>query len=275
MKMVLQDLYADLFVRNDCINAMNKILPSLIFLCASLTSCEQSPSVNDLPGQSFHGRAFTLFDPETSINRCGTVRLAMVRSPDYAAISEDYAKREAERAKQYFNAAEQGDAIALSNIMRIYYENDSSRGYRRPAEAEAVAVKWCRRAAEQGDAIAQSHLGLMCENGRGGVAEDDVEAVRWYRKAAEQGNGRAQFNLGLMYFSGEGVPVDYVAAYMWWNLAAAQGIRFAEINKGIVSKSMTKEQIAEARELSREWLTKHLDGWDIRSLFQTPATRTR
>ena len=47
-----------------------------------------------------------------------------------------------------------------------------------------------------------------------------------------------------------------VAAYMWWNLAAAQGIRFAEINRGIVSKSMTKEQIAEAQKLSREWLAK-------------------
>jgi len=261
-----------------CLFLLTSYLAQSIVFAAINFSIEESAGPFeelDLPAQSFHGYAFTLFDPETRINWCGTGRLAMRASPDYAAISEDYAKREAERAKQYFNAAEQGDAIALSNIMRIYYENDSSRDYRRPAEAEAVAVKWCRRAAEQGDAIAQSHLGLMYENGRGGVAEDDVEAVRWYRKAAEQGNGRAQFNLGLMYFSGEGVPVDYVAAYMWWNLAAAQGLEVAKGNKGIISKKMTSEQIAEARELSREWLTKHLDGWDIRSLFQTPATRTR
>ena len=247
-----------------CLFLLTSYLAQSIVFAAINFSIEESAGPFeelDLPAQSFHGYAFTLFDPETRINWCGTGRLAMRASPDYAAISEDYAKREAERAKQYFNAAEQGDAIALSNIMRIYYENDSSRDYRRPAEAEAVAVKWCRRAAEQGDAIAQSHLGLMYENGRGGVAEDDVEAVRWYRKAAEQGNGRAQFNLGLMYFSGEGVLMDDVAAYdvaayMWWNLAAAQGIRFAEINRGIVSKSMTKEQIAEAQKLSRKWLAK-------------------
>ncbi|MDG1302395.1 MAG: tetratricopeptide repeat protein, partial [Opitutae bacterium] len=87
-----------------------------------------------------------------------------------------------------------------------------------------------------------------------GIPEDDAEAVRWYRKAAEQGNAQAQYNLGRMYANGNGVPEDNVMAYLWWNLAAAQGIESAKKNKGILSKKMSKEQIAAAQKLSREWL---------------------
>ena len=60
-----------------------------------------------------------------------------------------------------------------------------------------------------------------------------------------------------MYASGEGVAEDDVLAYMWWNLAAAQGHESAKNNKGILVKRMTREQIAEAQKLSREWTAKH------------------
>ena len=89
-----------------------------------------------------------------------------------------------------------------------------------------------------------------------GVPEDDVEAVKWYRKAAEQGYATAQYNLALMYANGSGVPEDYVESYMWLNLAAAQGTEEAKQSKGILSEKMTKEQIAEAQKLSREWFAK-------------------
>ena len=110
--------------------------------------------------------------------------------------------------------------------------------------------------AEQGYAPAQNDLGFMYANGEG-VPQDDAEAVRWYRLAAEQGNAFSQFNLGLMYADGEGVPEDIVLAYMWWNLAAAQGHESAQNNKDIAESRMTREQIAEAQRLSREWLAAH------------------
>ena len=83
------------------------------------------------------------------------------------------------------------------------------------------------------------------------------EAVRWYRLAAEQGIARAQYNLGLKYAIGEGVPEDDVLAYMWYNLSAAQGNETARSNKEIIERSMTREQIAEAQRLSREWVAAH------------------
>ena len=116
-------------------------------------------------------------------------------------------------------------------------------------------IKEWRQAAEQGDTEVQFRLGVIYRNGLG-VPKDDVEAVKWYRKAAEQGYARSQYNLGNMYYYGHGVPEDFVEAYMWWNLAAAQGQEAAKENKGMISKRMTKEQIAEAQKLSREWFAK-------------------
>ena len=46
------------------------------------------------------------------------------------------------------------------------------------------------------------------------------------------------------------------ATYMWYNLASAQGNEDAKKLKLKLSKKMTKEQIAEAERLSKEWLKR-------------------
>jgi len=51
-----------------------------------------------------------------------------------------------------------------------------------------------------------------------------------------------------------------VLAYMWSNLAAAQGDVGAQQHKDFVEQRMTREQIAEAQRLSREWLEAHPPG---------------
>ena len=114
-------------------------------------------------------------------------------------------------------------------------------------------VRFC---AERGTANAQILLGLTYRNGEG-VPEDDAEAVRWYRLAAEQGHDGGQSNLGTMYGSGEGVPEDIVLAYMWFNLAAGRGYELAQADKARIEQRMTREQIAEAQRLSREWIEAH------------------
>jgi TPR repeat protein len=88
----------------------------------------------------------------------------------------------------------------------------------------------------------------------------DPEMVGVYRRAAEGGLAAAQSRLGALYEYGEGVPQDYVLAYMWSNLGAAQGNESAQSNKDAVGRLMTREQIAEAQRLSREWLEAHPPG---------------
>jgi uncharacterized protein len=124
----------------------------------------------------------------------------------------------------------------------------------------AEAVRWYRLAADQGNADAQAGLGYMYALGHG-VPSDYVEAVRWFRLAADQGNAKAQAGLGLMYAEGMGVPEDLVLAYMWLNLAAAQGKDIvneaANELKDLTEARMTRDQIAEAQRLSREWIEAH------------------
>ena len=121
-----------------------------------------------------------------------------------------------------------------------------------------AAYKHWHSLAERGNARAQSKLGSLYINGRG-VAQNYVEAVRWYGKAAEQGDIEAQNNLGVLYFNGRGAPEDYVLAYMWFDIAASQGIQQAGENRDIVARHMTADQIAEARQRTRDWKPKTTD----------------
>jgi hypothetical protein len=100
-----------------------------------------------------------------------------------------------------------------------------------------------------------------------GVQHDFAEAVRWYRKAAEQGYATAQYYLGYRYYNGQGVPRDYVQAHMWMSLAAARadGEQKGDAVSGLdlIARSMTPEQIAEAKRLCGEWKPR-----------EAPATRS-
>jgi TPR repeat protein len=116
-----------------------------------------------------------------------------------------------------------------------------------------------RTCAEQGDARVQFMLGDMYAAGNADGQVDDAEAVRWYRLAAEQGVAEAQRLVGSAYQFGRGVPEDDVLAYMWYNLAATQENR-ARLNKDIIEQQMTREQIAEAQRMSREWIEAHPPG---------------
>ena len=56
------------------------------------------------------------------------------------------------------------------------------------------------------------------------------------------------------------VSENNVLAYMWMDLLATQGDEGAQSSKEILEQRMTREQIAEAQRLSREWLEAHPPG---------------
>jgi uncharacterized protein len=123
------------------------------------------------------------------------------------------------------------------------------------------AAKWYRKAATKGHAPSQTALGLSYELGRG-VERDFADASTWYRKAADQGDLEGQYYLAQMYESGYGVPQDYVLAHLWFELAsggqpirpeAVELRRRAKQRLATLDFKMTPEQIAEAKDLAREW----------------------
>jgi hypothetical protein len=109
--------------------------------------------------------------------------------------------------------------------------------------------------AEQGDAKAQVFVAYLYETGQG-VSQNYSKAAEWYGRAARQGNPEAQTQLGNMYRIGRGVPQNYVLAYMWFELAEKKGSAQAVKLKGSVAGKMTKEQLAEAKKLLKNWNAK-------------------
>ena len=158
-------------------------------------------------------------------------------------------KDDAQAVAWYRKAAEQGSALGQ---FFLGYMHATGKGV---PKNEAQAAEWFRKAAEQGDEYAQCMLGDMYANGEG-VPKDEAQAAEWFRQAAEQGNADAQMALGSMYRYGDGIPIDFNRGYVWLRLAAMQGDTNAAWVLEDLSRRMTRDQIAEAERLAREFKPK-------------------
>jgi TPR repeat protein len=79
---------------------------------------------------------------------------------------------------------------------------------------------------------------------------DYVPAIHLFRPLAERGNPKAQSVIGVMYHKGEGVARNPARAFMWFSLAAKHGDAKASANLRDVSKTMTAEELSQAREMA-------------------------
>jgi TPR repeat protein len=145
-------------------------------------------------------------------------------------------------AKWYRLAADQGNAGAQASLGELY-----EAGQGGVPRNDTEAAKWYRLAAEKGSSRGQYNLAVLYVMGRG-VNHDEAEALKWYLRAAEQGESLAQFNVGMRYYEGHAVPPDQVEAYFWLNLAADQGVADAVKIRDGLKRTMTPEQLAQARQ---------------------------
>jgi TPR repeat protein len=75
--------------------------------------------------------------------------------------------------------------------------------------------------------------------------------------AAAGGTTDALFELGLQYSAGRGVAMDLVEAHKWFNLSAMRGNEAAKTWRVELAREMSREEIATAQRLAREWLSRH------------------
>ncbi len=111
--------------------------------------------------------------------------------------------------------------------------------------------------------MGHNNIGNCYDEGKG-VPQNTAEAIKWYRLAADLGSGRAMASLGLKYQYGDGVPKDFLIAHMWFDLAAVGSTSedepinsIVQVQRELVSKQMTPDQIAQAKHLAKEWMTAH------------------
>ena len=60
-----------------------------------------------------------------------------------------------------------------------------------------------------------------------------------------------------MYEDGRGVVQDFVTAYVWYALAAARGEEMARVNRDLLMRRLTPEQLAAGQRRTRS-LARHL-----------------
>ena len=146
--------------------------------------------------------------------------------------------------------AEEGKAPAQLALGRLYLNGLGV------SQDKVLGAKLIRQAAEKGHSFAQAYLALLFQRGEG-VQQDFAEMGKWLWLAAEQGETRAMYSVAHNFNFGFDVPQDYALAHTWYNLAASFGDQDAREDREYLAKKMTREQIAEAQRMAREWLEVH------------------
>jgi TPR repeat protein len=80
---------------------------------------------------------------------------------------------------------------------------------------------------------------------------DYAPAMQLFRPLARQGNAKAQAAIGTMYRKGQGVAKSSAHAFMWLSIAAARGDATARTEMTEMSRTMSRAELAQAREMMR------------------------
>lgn len=114
-------------------------------------------------------------------------------------------------------AAEAGNALAQFNFAQLLVERDPG------PKGMARAVVYYERAAKAGLADAQYAMSQIAADGLGGRRKDDAEARRWLTLAARQNFDTAQLELGTWLVQGRGGGKDEKHGFRILKQAAEAG----------------------------------------------------
>ncbi len=160
-------------------------------------------------------------------------------------------------------AAEQGHPEAQWRLCSTY-----ARGLGVDKD-HAEAKAWCREAAEAGHVWAQEELGRLYDDW--GSPPDYAQALEWYGRASDQGSAVARLRMYDIYRQGRrGVRRDPVKALAYLDYVQSgrlpDGGRIfvttvgkapddysEQWTRNLLTRKMSKEEIAEAEELLRQW----------------------
>jgi TPR repeat protein len=79
---------------------------------------------------------------------------------------------------------------------------------------------------------------------------DYLPAIQMFKPLAAKGNAKAQHVIGVMYEKGQGVARNSVRALAWFSVAAKKGDREAKTKMQEISKTMTPDELSQARAMA-------------------------
>ena len=135
--------------------------------------------------------------------------------------------------------------VALSAGLQIYRKHlvPTARDY-------GIARVQFEAAAKAGDAKAMNGLGLLYQNGLGGV-QDFGKATEWYAKAANAGSAAGTRNLAWLYQNGLGVPQNSAEARAVFEKAAKAGVGSSMDALGVMY--INGWSVPKSEAMAREW----------------------
>ena len=87
-------------------------------------------------------------------------------------------------------------------------------------------------------------------------------AYAGFVELAEAGSSVCQYYLGVMFVEGKGALQDFSQGHMWLNIASSRGHDKARKQLEKLTQRMSAEQVAEAQEEARLWVSRHSGGKD-------------
>lgn len=121
-------------------------------------------------------------------------------------------------------ALELGHTFSMNELGYYFLRDDS------PNHQPERGLRYLQESAARQDIYGYHNLGLVYENGLGGIAPDPAAALDWYTKAAEGGHPFAPVNIGRMHFGGKLGDPDGAEAIRWYDEGLARGVAWGGAN---------------------------------------------
>ena len=170
----------------------------------------------------------------------------------YRDTSKEHFK---EAAKWYRLAADSGHREAQYLLANLYLFGQGVPG------SYSLYVEWLEKSANNSYPNAEYLLGDHYAKSAYGdsfnLYPDYKNAFIWYLRAAEHDQVMAQAYVGYYYLKGLGVKKDLVSAYYWLGLARDRGMGPASAILRENKKTFSRDEIAKAEELIRQWHLAH------------------
>ena len=136
---------------------------------------------------------------------------------------------------------ELGHTFAM-NELGYYFMNDKSEHYE-----PKRGLRYLQESAAREDIYGYNNLGLVYDNGLGGVPPDANAALDWYTKAADGGHPFAPVNIGRMYFKGKlSAKPDLNKAIEWYDKGLAGGTAWGGANAAWIIKQRKPKGFTQA-----------------------------
>lgn len=176
-------------------------------------------------------------------------RLALMHYRGEAGVPQNYG----EAARLFDQAATKGNANALFNLGRLYFEG---KGVPRDLPK---AIEFYRLAAQKDHILALNTLGALYRAGSREGAERNT-ARSYFARSASFGNAVGLYETARMILEDGTDPAHMVEAHMYLNLASARMHPNAPQALQELTALMSLDDVAKAQSLAKEKAPGFLDG---------------